>query len=52
MRLHRRPRYRWEDNSTMNLRETGWKDVEWIHLTQDRNQWQVLANTVMNLWVL
>jgi len=24
----------------------------WIHLAQDRVQWEVLVNTVMNLWIL
>jgi hypothetical protein len=24
---------------------------DWIHLTQDRDQWQALVNTVMNLRV-
>lgn len=26
--------------------------VGWINLTQDGNQWHVLLNVVMNLWVL
>jgi hypothetical protein len=26
--------------------------VEWIRLAQDRDRWQVLVNTVMNLRVL
>jgi hypothetical protein len=25
--------------------------VDWIHVAQDRNQWQALVNMVMNLWV-
>jgi len=33
----------------MNLRETGWKVVDWIHLAQDRDQWRALVNTIMNL---
>jgi hypothetical protein len=32
--------------------ETGWEAVGWIHLAQDRDQWRVLVNTVMNLRVL
>jgi len=32
----------------MDLREMEWEDVEWIHMTQDRGQWRVLVNTVMN----
>jgi hypothetical protein len=35
----------------MDLREIGWENVDWIHPTQDRNQWQALVNTVMNLLV-
>jgi hypothetical protein len=33
------------------LRETEWKCENWIHLAQDRNQWQALVNTVINLRV-
>jgi hypothetical protein len=27
------------------------ESVDWFHLAQDRDQWRVLMNTVMNLWV-
>jgi hypothetical protein len=47
-----RPRRRWEDGIKMDLRETGWGGVEWIHLAQDRDLWRALVNAVMNLWVL
>jgi hypothetical protein len=47
-----RPRRRWEDGIKMDLGETGWEGVEWIHLAQDRDRWRVLANAVMNLRVL
>jgi hypothetical protein len=47
----RRPRHRWEDNIKMDLREIGFGDVDWIHLAQDRDSWQALVNTVMNLLV-
>jgi hypothetical protein len=33
----------------MDLREIGWEGVDWMHLVQDRNQWQALVNPVMNL---
>jgi hypothetical protein len=47
-----RPRRRWEeDNIEMDLRETGFGDVDWIHLAQDRDRWRALVNTVMNLRV-
>jgi hypothetical protein len=45
-----RPRRRWED-IRMDLREVGWGGMDWIDLTQDRDQWRVLVNTVMNLQV-
>jgi len=35
----------------MDLRETGWEGVDWMHLAQNRDQWQELVNMVMNLWV-
>jgi hypothetical protein len=47
----KRPWSRREDNTGMNLRETRWKDVDWMHLTQDRDQWSPLVNTVMNFQV-
>jgi hypothetical protein len=33
------PRRRWEDNIGTDLREIGWKDVDWMHLAEDRDQW-------------
>jgi hypothetical protein len=35
----------------MDLEEVGWEGVEWIRLAQDRDQWRVIVNTVMNLWI-
>jgi hypothetical protein len=46
-----RPRRRWVDNIKMNLREIGWGTMDWVDLTQDRDQWRALSNTVMNLRV-
>jgi hypothetical protein len=39
-----------EDNIKMDLQEVGWRGVDWIDLAQDRNRWQALANSVLNLW--
>jgi hypothetical protein len=39
------------DNIKMDVRETGWVDMNWIDLTQDGDQWRALVNTVMNLRV-
>jgi hypothetical protein len=30
---------RWKDKAGMDVRETGWKVVDWMHLAQDRDQW-------------
>jgi hypothetical protein len=46
-----RPRRRLVDNMEMDLTETGWDGMDWIHLAQDRDQWRALVNTVMNLRV-
>jgi hypothetical protein len=35
-----------------DLKEICWKGVDFIHLAQDRDQWKVLVNMVMNLQVL
>jgi hypothetical protein len=46
-----RPRRRWMDNIRMDLVELGWGDVDWIGLTQDRDRWRALVNSVLNLRV-
>jgi hypothetical protein len=50
-RLPGRPRSRWVDNFRMDLGEVGWDDVDWIGLTQDRNRWRALLNSVLNIRV-
>jgi len=35
----------------LDLKGTGWKGVDWIHLDKDKGQWQALVNKVMELWV-
>jgi hypothetical protein len=40
------------DNIKMELREIGWGGMVWRDLAQDRDQWNALVNTVMNLRVL
>jgi hypothetical protein len=46
-----RPRCRWVDNIKIDLLEIGWGGVDWIGLTQDRDNWIALVNAVMNLRV-
>jgi hypothetical protein len=47
-----RPRRRWKDGIRTDLKEIGWKSVEWIQLAQDRVRWRALVNTAMNQGVL
>jgi hypothetical protein len=37
-RPHRKPRQRCE-GIRMDLRETGWEGVDWMHLAQNGDQW-------------
>jgi hypothetical protein len=39
------------DNIKIDLSEIGWDGVDWVDLSQDRDQWRALVNTVMNLLV-
>jgi hypothetical protein len=41
-----RPRRRWVDNIKI-----GWDGVDWINMTQVRDQWRALVNMVLNLRV-
>jgi hypothetical protein len=45
------PRRRWVDNIKMDLREIGWDGVDWIDLSQSRDRWRALVNTVISLRV-
>jgi hypothetical protein len=46
-----RHRHMREDNIKMDVRETGWKCVDWIYLSQDSDHWRTLVNTVLKLQV-
>ena len=46
-----RPRFRWEDNSKVDLQKTGCRGMDWIDLVQDRDRWQALVDMVMNIRV-
>ena len=44
-----RPRCTSEDNIKMDLQEVGGGCGDWMELAQDRDIWQALVSTVMNL---
>jgi hypothetical protein len=46
-----RPMRRWDDIK-MDIKETGYEYVDWIHLTQNRDGWLALVNTAMKLRVI
>jgi hypothetical protein len=39
------------NNIKMDLRVTGCGGMDWIDLTQDREQWKALVNTAINFGV-
>jgi hypothetical protein len=47
-----RPRRRWEDGITMDLKEIDCGSVDWVQLTRDRDRCRAVVNTVMDLRVL
>jgi hypothetical protein len=46
-----RPRHRSVNNIKMCRREIEWDGMDWIDLAEDRDQWRVVVNTVMNFRV-
>jgi hypothetical protein len=46
-----RPRRWWEENIKIDLREIEWDGVDLIDIVQNRDQWSILVNTVLNLRV-
>jgi hypothetical protein len=35
-----------DESTEMDLKGTGWDEIEWIHLAQDRDKW-----LEVNLWI-
>jgi hypothetical protein len=46
-----RPRRRWTDTVTRELKELEYEGVDWIHLGQGSGQWQDIVTMLMNLRV-
>jgi len=40
-----------KDDRIMDLKEMGWKGMNWFHLPQDGGKWQATMDVVMCLWV-
>jgi hypothetical protein len=47
-RLLTKLKYIWEDNIKMVLKGIGWKDMDWMHLAEDREQWWAFVNMLIN----
>jgi hypothetical protein len=41
----------WGDNFILDIKDTRFECVEWIHLAEGRDQKGDLLNTEMNLWI-
>jgi hypothetical protein len=50
-RLPRRFGIRWEDNIEVDLKETEWETVGWVHVNQEGTQWLDHMNTIKNVRV-
>jgi hypothetical protein len=48
--LFTRHRHTWEHDDKTDPQGVQWQGVEWIHIGQDRGQWQALVNMGMNIW--
>jgi hypothetical protein len=46
-----RPRLRWGDNIKMDLQEVEGGCGDWMELALNRDRWQALVSTVMNIRV-
>jgi hypothetical protein len=46
-----RPKRRQEDDSKMDVRETGCEGVDWIELVKNGVQWRIFVNTLINIRV-
>jgi hypothetical protein len=39
--------HRWQDNIITDIKGTAHENVKWIHLAQNRNEWQTFLSMVM-----
>jgi hypothetical protein len=43
-----RPRHEWVYNIKMDLQEVGYERMDWIEVSEDRDGWLSVVNSVMN----
>jgi hypothetical protein len=36
----------------MDVKETGWNNVDWIHQVQDRDKYRAVVNTIINIYTV
>jgi hypothetical protein len=41
-----------DGRAVLNLKEVGWRRVDWIDFVQDSDRWRAFVNAVMNVRVL
>jgi hypothetical protein len=46
-----RPKRRRRNNTKMDVREVGWRGMDWVDLALNRGRWRALVKSVMNLRV-
>ena len=46
-----RPRRRWEDTISIDLKEVGIITRNWVDLAQDRDYWRDIVNAALNLQI-
>jgi len=46
------PKRKWEDNIKMDLKEMEWKVVDWTGLSENRDRWRAVVNTVIYFGIL
>ena len=44
-----RPRFRWEDNIRMDLKEIYINTMNWVDSAPDRDYWRAVVNAALNL---
>ena len=46
-----RPKYKWNYNIKMHVKEVGWGSMDWIDVAEVRDRWRAHVSAVINLWV-